>query len=63
MSLVLSSGEVCPRCHKALMQGVVEAHPSRRDLALHNFQCGNCGPVRTKIIPLRPGEPPPELSA
>jgi hypothetical protein len=63
MSLVLSSGEVCPRCHKAPMQGVVEAHPSRSDIALHNFECGTCGPVRTKIISLKPGEPPPELSA
>jgi hypothetical protein len=62
MSLVLSSGEICPKCRKALMQGVVEAHPSRRDLALHNFQCADCGPVKTKVISLtlkpdmRPGD-------
>jgi hypothetical protein len=54
MSLILSSGEICPKCRKPLMQGVVEAHPSRRDLALHNFQCADCGPVKTKIIPLTP---------
>jgi hypothetical protein len=54
VSLVLSSGEICPRCRKPLMQGVVEAHPSRRDLALHNFQCADCGPVKTKIISLTP---------
>ena len=29
-------------------------HPSRRDLALHNFQCADCGPVKTKIISLTP---------
>jgi hypothetical protein len=51
MSLVLSSGEICPRCRKPLMQGVVEAHPSRRDLALHNFQCADCGPVKTRLTP------------
>jgi hypothetical protein len=59
MSLVLSSGEICPRCRKPLMQGVVEAHPSRRDLALHNFQCADCGPVRTRLTPktdLRAGD-------
>jgi hypothetical protein len=54
MSLVLSSGEICPRCRKPLMQGVVEAYPSRRDPALHNFQCADCGPVKTKIISLTP---------
>jgi hypothetical protein len=54
MSLILSSGEICPKCRKPLMQGVVEAHPSRRDLALHNFQCADCGPVKTKILTLTP---------
>jgi hypothetical protein len=52
MSLILSSGEICPKCRKPSMQGVVEAHPSRRDVALHNFQCADCGPVKTKIISL-----------
>src|ERR1700675_2476688 len=35
-------------------QGAIEVHPSRRDLALHNFQCADCGPVKTKIISLTP---------
>ena len=60
MSLVLSSGDFCPKCRKPLLQGVVEAHPSRRDLALHNFQCADCGPIKTKNISLKPSEPPPE---
>jgi RNase P subunit RPR2 len=63
MSLVLSSGEVCPKCQKPLMRGIVEAHPSRSDLALHNFHCARCGPIKTKIISLKPDEPPSELSA
>jgi hypothetical protein len=63
MSLVLSNGETCPRCRKPLMQGVVEAHPSRRDIAFHNFECGDCGPVKTKVVSLMPGNSQPELSA
>jgi hypothetical protein len=63
MPLVLSAGEVCPKCRKPTLQGVVEAHPSRRDIALHNFECANCGPIRTKVVSLKRGEPPPELSA
>jgi hypothetical protein len=63
MSLLLSVGEVCPKCHKPLMQAVVEAHPSRRDVALENFVCADCGPVKTKVLSLKPGEPPPELTA
>ncbi len=54
MSLILSSGEVCPKCRKPLMQGVVEAYPSRRDIAFHNFQCADCGPIRTKVLSLTP---------
>jgi hypothetical protein len=59
MPLVLSTGEICPKCRKPTLQGVVEAHPSRRDLALHNFQCADCGPIKTKIISLKPGGPRP----
>jgi hypothetical protein len=63
MVLVLSSSEVCPKCRKALMQGSVEAHPSRRDIAYHNFECADCGPIKTKVLSLKSGEPPPELPA
>jgi uncharacterized Zn finger protein len=58
MSLVFHSNDPCPRCGKALMQAVIEAHPSRRDLALHNFNCAGCGPVKTKIISLKPPAQP-----
>jgi hypothetical protein len=54
MSLVLSRGEVCPKCRNAVMQSVVEAHPSRHDIALHNFECADCGPIKTKVISLKP---------
>jgi hypothetical protein len=46
-----------------MMQAVIERHPSRHDLAFHNFTCLNCGPVKTKIISLNPGESAPELTA
>jgi hypothetical protein len=36
------------------MQAVIEAHPSRSDIALHNFYCADCGPVKTKVLTLKP---------
>jgi RNase P subunit RPR2 len=63
MSLVLSRGEICPKCHEPLMQAVVEAHPSRRDIAYHNFECADCGPIKTKVISLNRDEPPTGPSA
>ena len=44
----------CPKCRKPTMQAVVELHPSNPDLALYNFQCADCCPVKTKIISLAP---------
>jgi hypothetical protein len=43
------------------MQGVVEKHPSRLDIAFYNFECADCGPIKTEVISLNPGEPPPGL--
>ena len=60
MAFTLFYNDTCPRCRKPLMRGVVEPHPSRPDLALNNFQCANCGPVKTKIISLEPNKPSPE---
>ena len=28
----------------------VELHPTHRALAVHKFECANCGPVTTKIL-------------
>jgi hypothetical protein len=63
MPLNLFFNEVCPKCRKPIMQGFVEAHPNRRDVALESFVCGDCGPVKTKIISLKPLNPPNVLSA
>jgi hypothetical protein len=37
-----------------------ELHPSNPELALENFVCSKCGPVKTKIISLRPPAKPKE---
>jgi C4-type Zn-finger protein len=57
MSLNLFFNDTCPKCRKPTMHGVIEAHPSRRDIALQNYQCAFCGPVKTKIISLAPRKP------
>jgi hypothetical protein len=46
-----------------MMQAIIEPHPSRRDLALENFECADCGPVKTKVLSLKSDAPPPELAA
>jgi hypothetical protein len=45
--------DTCPRCQKPIALVTIEPHPSRDDLALHNFNCANCGPIKTKIISTR----------
>jgi hypothetical protein len=36
------------------MQAVIELHPTRPDLAIHNFHCAYCGPVKSKVISFTP---------
>jgi hypothetical protein len=54
MSLVFHLNDPCPRCGKSKLQAVIEAHPSRSDIALHNFNFAVCGLVKTKVISLTP---------
>jgi C4-type Zn-finger protein len=50
MTFVSSFKETCPLCHRLVtMQSEIEAHPSNPKLALQNFSCPECGPVRTRI--------------
>ena len=35
--------DVCPKCRKPLKPGVIRPHPTRADLAVHSFECANCG--------------------
>jgi hypothetical protein len=50
----LFTHEDCPRCRKPIRLSTIEPHPSRRDEALHMFECADCGPVKTKVLSLRP---------
>jgi phage FluMu protein Com len=54
MSLTSFVDENCPRCHKPIKQTGIEPHPSRSDLAIQNFECADCGPVKAKIYSLQP---------
>jgi len=63
MSLIVSFNEICPKCRKPTMQTLIESHPTNRDLALENFNCADCGLVRTEVLSLTPGKPSPELAA
>jgi hypothetical protein len=45
--------DTCPRCHKPIALVTIEPHPSWDDLALYNFECAKCGPIKTKIISTR----------
>jgi hypothetical protein len=64
MSLIFHTNDPCPNCNKPMAQAVIERHPTRNDLAVRSVYCANCGPVKTKIISLEPGEsPPPERAA
>jgi hypothetical protein len=57
MAFKLNYNDPCPRCRKPTMQSVIELHPSRTDIALQNFECNDCGPVKTRVISLQPGKP------
>jgi transposase-like protein len=64
MSLNLPYKDTCPRCRKLTMQSVIEAHPRRKDVALQNFRCVDCGPAKTIVLSLEPvKKPSPHLAA
>jgi ssDNA-binding Zn-finger/Zn-ribbon topoisomerase 1 len=63
MSMTFVVNDVCPKCSKPIKIAVIEPHPSRPDLAVHNFECTNCGPVRAKLISLKPGKQSEQTAA
>jgi len=63
MSFDLFVDDTCPKCRKPLTLAVIERHPTRRDLAVHNLKCASCGTVKNKILSLKLGESSPELAA
>jgi C4-type Zn-finger protein len=63
MSLNLYFNEPCPKCGKPTMQSEIDPHPSRTDVAIQNFHCADCGPIKTVVLSLKPGKPSSELTA
>jgi ssDNA-binding Zn-finger/Zn-ribbon topoisomerase 1 len=59
MSFDLFMNDTCPKCRKPLKPAAVEQHPSRSDLAVHKFECANCGAVQTKTLFRKQGRPQP----
>jgi ribosomal protein S27AE len=57
MPFIEAFNETCPRCHQPIVTAFFELHPSNPDLALENFECSKCGPVKTKIILLKDAQP------
>jgi hypothetical protein len=45
-------------CGQSTMQSVIEPHPSRDDVAIQNFNCGDCGPVKSVVLSLKPSKKP-----
>jgi hypothetical protein len=57
MPFDLFSNDTCAKCRKPIRQTTVERHPTRHDLAIHYFECVNCGAVKTRILFAKPGKP------
>jgi uncharacterized Zn finger protein len=54
MAFTLNVDDICPKCRKPTMQAIIQLHSTNPNLALQNFKCTDCGPVKTKIISLAP---------
>jgi hypothetical protein len=50
MSFDLFMDDTCPSCRKPIKLAVIEQHSTRCDLAVHKFECADCGVVKTKIL-------------
>jgi hypothetical protein len=57
LAMNLAINDACPKCRKPVRFAVIELHPIRSDLAIYNYQCVDCGPVRARIISLKVGTP------
>jgi transposase-like protein len=53
----------CPRCRKPVTIATIEPHPTRADIAHHNYQCEDCGPVLTRAVSLKAGKSLPSQTA
>jgi transcription initiation factor IIE alpha subunit len=43
----------CPKCHNPVQLATIEPHPTKQDIALHYFNCIDCGPVMVKVHSLK----------
>jgi hypothetical protein len=48
----------CPRCLKPVYIASIEPHPTRTDIAHHNYECIDCGPVFTGTLSLLAADGP-----
>ena len=51
MHFQISDAE-CPQCSKPVSVATIKRHPTRTDLALHNYLCWACGPVLARVVSL-----------
>ena len=63
MPLILFTDEPCPNCRKPIKQTTITLHPTLPDVALHNYECADCGPVKTKVISLMPNKQSDKVAA
>jgi len=63
MSIDLFMNDTCPKCHKPIRRTTVTAHRTRHDLEIHNFECADCGVVKSKILLLKQGGSPSLVTA
>jgi hypothetical protein len=61
MSVDLFMNDTCPKCRKPIGPATVIPHTTRRDLAIHNFACADCGPVKTKVLFQKPRAMTPRM--
>jgi ssDNA-binding Zn-finger/Zn-ribbon topoisomerase 1 len=50
MSLDLFMNHTCPNCRKPINLTDIKQHRTRGDLAVHTFECADCGAVKTRIL-------------
>jgi C4-type Zn-finger protein len=49
MPLIFQLNDPCPKCRAPTMQAEIELYPTQADVAIHNFYCADCGPVKSTI--------------
>jgi hypothetical protein len=63
MSFDLFMNDTCTKCRKPIKLAVIEPHAISNDLAVHKFECANCGLVTTKILLRKQSKLSPDLAA